>query len=105
MLHYYFLIKMMVKITAGDNSSQERYSENANNYINIINKTVFELCIFYRLSTPFSIIARWSASSMYKRLNIDLPYLLCVDLELKLEVLLFCFTISFLYIFKDIRHY
>lgn len=49
-----------------------------------------------------SIIARWSASSMYKRLDVDLSYLLCVDLEaLKLQVLLFCFTFSLLYIFKN----
>lgn len=52
--------------------------------------------------TEKSIIARWLASSMYKRLDVDLSYLLCVDLEaLKLQVLLFCFTFSLLYIFKN----
>lgn len=52
--------------------------------------------------TEKSIIARWSASSMYKRLDVNLSYLLCVDLEaLKLQVLLFCFTFSLLYIFKN----
>lgn len=56
-------------------------------------------CFFF---SEKSIIARWSASSMYKRLDVDLSYLLCVDLEaLKLQVLLFCFTFSLLYIFKN----